>query len=123
MSLFLNKFMSENREFGKYTQAAIQGLLFPALTNVKNALGRRAFRVGGGINAAVFDSVMIGLVTRLKSDNLNSGEIREAYNSLLMDDKYLNAVRAGTAHKASIEARIQIAIDYFGRDYFSPTLL
>lgn len=123
MSLFLNKFMSENREFGKYTQAAIHGLLFPALANVRNALGRRAFRVGGGINAAVFDSVMIGLVTRLKSDNLNSGEIREAYNSLLMDDKYLSAVRAGTAHKASIEARIQIAIDYFGRDYYSATLL
>ena len=123
MSSFLNDFMSANRNFEKHSQQEIHDLLFPALILMNDALGRRAFRLGGGINAAVFDSVMVGLASRLKSDRLNPGQTREAYNALLLDESYLNAVRTGTAHKASVEARMQAATRYFAQDIFSPTLL
>jgi hypothetical protein len=123
MSRFLNDFMSSNRNFELHSQEDIHELIFPTLVLMNDALKRRAFRLGGGINAAVFDSVMVGLATRQQSDRLNPGQVREAYNALLLDETYLNAVRTGTSHKASVEARMQAATHYFAQDIFSPTLL
>jgi len=123
MNRFINDFMLSNRELETYSEGELDALLMPALGLVKSALGRRAFRLGGGINAAVFDSVMVALTTRLQADHISPLQTQVLYNMLLLDEKYLAAVRTSTAHKASVEARNQIAIEYFGRDIYTPTLL
>ncbi|SNR53093.1 Protein of unknown function DUF262 [Hymenobacter mucosus] len=123
MMRFLNEFMSSNRNLEQHSKEEMDALLLPALSIIGAALERRAFRLGGGINAAVFDSVMVALATRLQTDHINPGQAREAYNRLLLDESYLIAVRTSTAHKAAVETRIQTAIDYFGQDIYSPTLL
>ncbi|RTQ45837.1 DUF262 domain-containing protein [Hymenobacter gummosus] len=124
MSLFLNKFMSENRNLQLHPRAELDALLLPALTRVASVLGRRAFRLGGGINAAVFDSVVIALAMRLARDpEMPPGHVSEAYSQLLRDDRYVGAVRAGTSDKASIETRIEVAREYFDKDYYGAPLL
>ncbi|MGY3090816.1 hypothetical protein ACVWYF_003877 [Hymenobacter sp. UYAg731] len=124
MSLFLNKFMSENRDFKRYSRGELDALLMPALVRVAGVLGKRAFRLGGGINAAVFDSVLVALATRLLRDpDMPPGQIIEAYSQLLRDDRYVGAVRAGTSDKASIETRMEVAHEYFEKEYHGVPLL
>ena len=123
MRHFLNEFMGRNRNLEQHSKDEMDALLFPALSTISMALGRRAFRLGGGINAAVFDSVMIGLTSRLQSDHISPGQAREIYNRLLLNESYLQAVRTSTANKASVETRMNVAISYFSQDIYSPTLL
>lgn len=124
MSLFLNRFMSDNRDLGKHAKAELSSLMFPTITLIADALGRRAFRLGGGINAAVFDSVMVALTTRLLTGlGTVPSQVREAYMSLLKNDRYVSAVRAGTSDKASIETRIALASEYFAHEYAEGALI
>ena len=123
MSSFLNSFMSENRNFEQHSQQEIEDLLLPTLTLINAALGRDAFRLGGGINAAVFDSVMVGLAVRSKLNPLDLRRIRETYNALLLDEKYLSVVRTSTASKTYVDIRMKTAIEFFAKDIFPQTLL
>jgi hypothetical protein len=125
MSLFLNSFMANNRNFEQYSKKDLDALIAPPISLIASALQRRAFRIGGGINAAVFDSVMIALSVRLSKepDRFNSSQVKIAYNDLLKNDKYINAVRTGTSDKNSIETRIHLAEMYFSREYISNPLL
>ncbi|MEZ0487647.1 GmrSD restriction endonuclease domain-containing protein [Fibrella aquatica] len=125
MSLFLNSFMANNRNFERYSKRDLDALILPTLSVISNGLQRRAFRIGGGINAAVFDSVMIALTSRLSKEprEFDSSQVKAAYTNLLKDDKYINTVRAGTSDKASIETRVQLAEMYFSREYISNPLL
>ena len=81
------------------------------------ALGNKAFRTASSkqLNAAVFDSMTVGLARRIKDGGgLKSADLIDAHNTLLQDATYIENVSGGTAHPASVKTRMQKAAQMFG---------
>ena len=78
-----------------------------------NALGKMAFRPSGRLNAAVFDSMFVGLARRLQSaDKPTVNGLIEAYANLLDDATYKRMiVTQSTSEEASVAIRLQMATD------------
>ena len=76
-----------------------------------NALGGNAFRPYAKLNAAVFDSMFVGLARRLeKSDYPTINGLSEAYASLLSDKDYMRMiVTQSTSEEASVARRLDMA--------------
>lgn len=114
MAEFLNKFVQRYRE-AKTPFLQQCGAVFTATSDIIwEALGRRAFRPERALNAAVCDSVMVGIAYRLqKSGAIAPGAIIEAYNALLRDTEYITAVSYATSNEAPVALRVQKAIACF----------
>lgn len=114
MEEFLNKFAKKHRLSGKkfLTEAtkAFTGTIDVVLQN----LGRSAFRPERALNAAVFDSVMVGLAYRIGRGPIeNPDRVAEAYARLFEDKEYLTAIFQATSNVGSVETRIKKAIEAF----------
>lgn len=77
--------------------------------------GKKAFKLTNALNAAVFDSVMVGLASRLdKGDPLPDVEaLKGAYETLLQDAKYIASVSKATAREDQVAERIGLAVAAF----------
>lgn len=74
----------------------------------------KPFRPERALNAAVFDSVMVGLAGKLASERDASEEkINSSYNSLLKDTEYQKLIGSSTSDEKNVERRIEIARNYF----------
>ena len=81
------------------------------------ALGSKAFRTEEGkqLNAAVFDSMAVGLARRIKDGaRPKSAALIHAHNTLLRDAAYIESVSGGTARVASVKTRMDKAVQAFG---------
>ena len=79
-------------------------------------LGREAFRPTRSINAAVFDSVMVGLARRIEtSSGLDKNRVKNAYDDLLSNEKYLELISQSTSDEKNVSERFQMATENFGR--------
>jgi len=85
-----------------------------AIKTIRYELDRKAFRPERSINAAVFDSVMVGIAKRLDSGEIkNQGGIETAYDNLMGDKKYRDACQEGTSKIVKVTTRISAAINAF----------
>ena len=115
---FLNSFTEKHRN------PSIE-FLYEGRTSFKNvcqtfnaAMGSRAFRTEGSrqLNAAVFDSMAVGLANRTKirnDKNPDLNDVARVHESLLRDPAYRDSVAGGTAQAASVATRMQKATDAF----------
>src|SRR5215510_3831587 len=93
MTEFLNKFTRKHRQEDESLLKQWESIFRTTSDMIWKALGRKAFRPERVLNAAVFDSVMVGLAHRLrKRDTIEPSAIEEAYNGLFLDKEYLTAV-------------------------------
>jgi len=84
------------------------------IKTIRRELDRKAFRPERSINAAVFDSVMVGIAKRLDSGEIKSrGEVEIAYDNLMKGKKYRDACQEGTSKIVKVTTRISAAIDAF----------
>ena len=114
---FLNAFAESHREADNQFLREGQDLFATVMRQFYTALGVKAFRTqaGGQFNAAVFDSMSVGLAYRIaKSDAPTAAAVRDAHLSLLADEQYLASVSKGTAQNDSVRTRIDKAIAAFG---------
>ncbi len=113
-----------NRFAGKHLSPTIEFLfegrsLFSAVIGVFNtALGSRAFRTedSGQLNAAVFDSMTVGLARRLGRNPgvlPDSKSVVAVHDALLRDAAYRESVAGGTAQASSVAVRMQKAFEAF----------
>ena len=116
---FLNDFADKHRN--PESAFLCQGLeLFGAVVKGFNqALGNRAFRTDGTrqLNAAVFDSMSVGLARRINRDRgltISPDTLRRAHDTLLQDDEYLATVAGGTAQAAAVQTRMKKATETIG---------
>lgn len=116
MNKFLNDFSDASNKL-KLEQLNEMKIVFcKTIDRVESALGVRAFRPTRALNAAVFDSVMVGIATRLKDPKakpITDAEIAKAYESLLQDASYIAAFERSTADEENVKARISKAIVAF----------
>jgi hypothetical protein len=66
------------------------------------------------LNAAVFDSVMVGLARRLDRGPITDGAVfKSAYDALMIDQAFLDACGRGTAGEERVKTRIELATAAF----------
>jgi uncharacterized protein with ParB-like and HNH nuclease domain len=114
LKTFLNKFMASNRNLDKYDSDILDKVIYPTIKYVNETLGKKAFRMGGRINAALFDSIMIGIAKSFEQGNSFTKEkFISAYDKLLQNDSFTTLAKEGTADEATVRNRIRIATEHF----------
>ena len=116
MVAFLNKFAEENRNPSEEFLRQGQSMFVEVVAAFNSALGGRAFRIADSrqLNAAVFDSMAVGLARRIKNAGSPTLEaIRKAHYAVLADADYNASIARATATEASVRTRIQKATAAF----------
>jgi hypothetical protein len=116
MAEFLSRFAGKYRNAQGEFQDKMPSLFKLTVSQFYNALGRTAFRPGRAVNAAVFDSCMLGLARRLSRNDLplpSVEKIVSAYNELLADKEYNEAISRSTADEKFVTRRIDKAVTAF----------
>jgi hypothetical protein len=111
---FLNKFCEAHRNLDPVSQGRFADLFTGMIDLAFAAFGDLAFRPERVFNAAVFDSVAIGLAKRLnKGPVKNPSSIAEAYAKLADNAEYQLAYLRATSDEESVKERIKLAVSAF----------
>ena len=111
---FMNSFMSRNRSLELYSEKELTEKFEGCINIIIEVIGRNSFKIGRQLNAAIFDSVMIGVSRRIQSKKgINKAKLLAQYNSLLQNSDYLSYVSKSTSSEKSVKGRIELATSYF----------
>jgi uncharacterized protein with ParB-like and HNH nuclease domain len=112
---FLNKFMGWNRELTQFDGATLTPLFQTTISVIAEALGAAAFRPQTNINAAVFDSVMVGVARRLEARGpiVETAAFTDAYYKLLGNPDYVTTISRATADEERVRGRLSLATAVF----------
>ena len=114
MKEFLNKFMGANKYLKKYDRETLTATFDETIGIVGQVLGNRAFRPERVLNAAVFDSVMVGLATRIsKSTVKHKCDLKASYRELMVNEEYMNVCKTATSDKKNVLRRVSLATQAF----------
>jgi hypothetical protein len=114
MAEFINKFTKRHQKADDAFLAAASSIFQQTITAYHRGLGREAFRPGRTLNAAIFDSAMVGLARRLASDpTLSDDAIAERYRALVADKDYAEATSRSTSDEAFVRTRLRKATEFF----------
>ena len=114
MKDFLNRYMASNRNLERQTEAELQKVFRTTISALEYALGPRAFRPERAVNAAVVDSLMIGVAKRLRNGVIENLEhLRSQHESLLSNKEFISAIKTGTSDETNVETRMKLAKDAF----------
>lgn len=116
MKGFLNNFMGTNRHLKIYTGEKITKVFSDTIQTAYECLGKKAFKPKIRLNAAVFDSVMVGIAHRLNQAPINDKQsVKSNYEALLENQDFLEVTinTARTTEKSTVESRLEQAINAF----------
>lgn len=115
MKDFLNRYMATNRHLEKQPEDELHKIFTSTTQTILKSIGTKAFRPIRAVNAAVVDSLMVGVATRLS----NKGNIQDAnqfqyqYKELVQNSDYISAVEKGTSDDLNVKNRLKLAIKAF----------
>lgn len=111
---FLNSFMGRHKDLDTEEAADMRKVFSDTIHTVHEVIGAGAFRPIRALNAAVFDSVMVGLARRLKRAPITHlDEFKAKYEDLLKNRDFLDACGRGTAGEERVKTRIGLASQAF----------
>ena len=113
---FLNVFTQNNRNPDTRWLEETSKIFKKTIRLFAKSMERRAFRVRGGrvVNAAVFDSMAVGLARRIASKGEPElGEVKTAHDALIEREDYLQAITQATSSENSVSRRLRIATSIF----------
>jgi hypothetical protein len=115
MKKFLNDFMGAHRHLDVgLSGQALSHEFRSAIQVVLEAIGEKAFRPVSTLNAAVFDSVMVGIARRLEKGAIgDTAAIAQMYRNLLSNPDYAQSYKKSTADEALVKRRIDLAVSAF----------
>lgn len=114
MNEFLNKFTKLNRNHSQEFAEECCSIFIQTIDLLYKALGKNAFRPERALNAAVFDSIMIGLAKRLQKGKEPSVEAVElAYHQLLDEKEFKAVISESTSDFNNVTKRINLAVSKF----------
>lgn len=115
MSEFLTKFLASHRNPDGVFLKECRDMFLRTMELFEKALETSVFRPAGPFNAAVFDSMAVGLAKRLDASSHppDPAMIKETYHCLLQDSDYMDAVSTGTSHVQSVDVRMDKATQGF----------
>ncbi len=114
MEEFLNVFTQANRNPDDAWLRHTTDLFERTVAAFADSMGTRAFRRvttrGHVVNAAIFDSMSVGLAKRIEEGvTPRADAIRDIHNRLVSDEDYLDAVTTGTSDARSVNSRLSLA--------------
>ncbi len=114
MNKFLNDFSAKMNRVPAEKLEKLGEIFLHTISVVEKSIGR-PFRLVRALNAAVFDSVMVGLAVRLETGGSlpSSHDIQVAYDQLLSDSVYKQACESSTSLEESVKQRRSLAIKVF----------
>ncbi|WP_083280350.1 DUF262 domain-containing protein [Pseudomonas citronellolis] len=116
MKDFLTSYAIYNQNLEHDSEIDIEKAFTGAITTITKAIGTKPFRLTNALNAAVFDSIMVGVAKRLKDGRpIDELKIKSAYEDLLMNEKYLSSVARATAREDQVAERLSLAEEAFKR--------
>lgn len=111
---FLNNYLEKNRDRTSGESEELADLFRAASRHIREAIGKRAFRPVRALNAAVLDSVMVGIMRRLeRGDITNNDQLKQAFDALMINREYRAATTYSTAGEESVAERIRLSTDAF----------
>lgn len=115
MSEFLTLFIQKNRNPHDDFLTESTDIFDRTMDAFMSALGGRAFRLERALNAAIFDSMSVGLARKIASSDHppDPEQTKLAHSSLLEDTDYLEAVSRSTADERSVSIRMAKAVERF----------
>lgn len=114
MKEFLNRYMAANRALEKQPADKLITLFESTIAVIRSHIGQKAFRLERAVNAAVLDSVMVGVAARLSSGPVFKPEaFGAAYAALLVETDYRAAAESATADEESVKTRLKKAKEAF----------
>lgn len=115
MKGFLNRYMATNRQLTKQSGDELRAIFRNTTKAIVSNFGSKAFRPRRAINAAVVDSLMVGVAKRLISEGpiKNLQEAKKRFDKLLSDAEYFAAVETGTSQEANVKTRLTKAESAF----------
>ena len=109
----LNSFMSDNRDLTNYNKPFLTSLFTKSINLLFEAKGMDLFRRGTAVNAALFDSIMIGVANRLQEAEMTVEECREKYDELMRDTAFIDNSTFSTADEKPLKERIRLSVEKF----------
>lgn len=114
MKGFLDSYMVRNRNMAVKKTRALRLLFEEVISLVNETLSREAFRRGGSLNAAIFDSVMVALAHRRANGGLpDPEEFHKCYDNLLKNQQFQDAIYSGTSQSQNVRDRLRLAREAF----------
>lgn len=114
MPKFLNNFMEDNRSMPSPKVEELALLFNESIRVLRAALGDTCFKTGTTFQISKFDCVMVGLATRLKSNNpINLDSIAKAESDLLAHPYYIYGTKEFINDGDRVAGRINAAISIF----------
>ena len=114
MKEFLNRYMATNRNFGRQSAPILTEIFENTVDSILRAIGERAFRPRSVVNAAVLDSVMVGVASAIAlGDSVSDATLKASYDSRLDNKRYLALVKSSTADEENVQQRINLAKNAF----------
>ncbi len=115
LSEFLTRFLGTNRNPSDEFLTRSASVFSNTMNAFKEALGDHIFRLDRALNAAIFDSMSVGLARKIISSDCTPPleEIAVAYQDLLDDQDYRESVSRATAREQPVAQRMRKAIDRF----------
>jgi hypothetical protein len=114
MKEFLNVFMARNRELLLISGEMMMLNFTSTIELIEQAVGKKAFKVPRVLNAAVFDSVMVGVARRLQRGPLvDLHVLSEQYFKLLGNKEFLALTERATANEESVSRRLKMTTAAF----------
>lgn len=117
MKIFLNRYMATNRHLASQSEEQLKDIFTLTTDSIFKGIGVRAFRPKRAVNAAVVDSLMTGIATRILAAGpiTDPASLKTHYDQLIADTKYLESTETGTSQPANVTTRLTAAQNAFSQ--------
>ena len=113
MNKFLNDFSDKMNKAPREKLTELQEIFGRSMDVVGTNIPR-AFRLVRALNAAVFDSVTVGIAKRMTTNRpLDGARVLTAYSALLSNVEYRQACERSTSTEENVRTRLDAAIAAF----------
>ena len=112
MARFLNEYMQHNRDLDCQRQQEIEHLFNRTASTILDKIGDKAFKPQNAVNAAVLDSIMVGIASRLQRSAVHNS-LETQYKELLNSPEFTDSVSVHTSHSEKVQRRLSMAIEAF----------
>lgn len=114
MKEFLNRFASHYRKLDDATARRFTQIFTETVKVILGAIGNKAFKTTAAVNAALFDSVMVGIARRIETGPVTEPlALKAQYVSLLNDVQFKQSISSGTTDEANVSTRLSKATEAF----------
>lgn len=105
---FLNDFLGDHQNLKGLNKTKVRKTFETTSEMVARGIGERAFRLTNAVNAALVDSIMVGIAKRLEMGPITKPEeLRKSYDALLADEEFERSIGRATADEERVRTRLE----------------